>query len=62
MQEVKSVVYSTGNSDCPYMIEVVKDMPLIKKSRGDRTKGVYPVDNRIRDDWFNPWMVGSSSG
>ena len=33
---IVNVVYSTGDSKCPYMIENVADMQLIKKSRGDR--------------------------
>jgi hypothetical protein len=33
---VKDVVYSTGDSDVPYIIERVSQMPLLGKSRGDR--------------------------
>jgi hypothetical protein len=33
---VKQVVYSTGNTQVPYCIETVVDMPLLSKSRGDR--------------------------
>ena len=32
---VKDVVYSTGYSNVPYLIENIKDMELLQKSRGD---------------------------
>jgi hypothetical protein len=32
---VKNVIYSTGDTGCPYILELVDNMPLLKKSRGD---------------------------